>query len=218
MNTNHLARAYDQLTPQERLALVLAASARRDDVELDRLMTSAPRFGLTAPHHFGLTEAFLLLSMLQFMELLEMAGAYLAAFEATGNKRKQEREAAWEQVMLLGYYFQTYLAGWRQFCTEMNFEPEVMWETYPGYRTIQAAERMTSPNPQTGLPGPAYVAEGVARYRARQELGDPEADLDEATLKPYWPMTADHLAACQHEAWKHLKVAWGQRLGGAASG
>lgn len=218
MNTNHLARAYDQLTPQERLALVLAASARGDDVEQDRLMQSAPRFALTAPHHFGLIESFLMLSKLQFMELLDLAGTYLGAFGAIGAKRKQEREAAWEEVMLLGYYFQTYLAGWRQFCAAMHFEPEVMWNTYPGYRTIQCAEQVVGPNPETGLPGPAFVAEGVARRRARQAMGDPEAEVGEATLEKYWLATPECLAVGLHEAWKHLEATWGQRFGGAAGG
>jgi len=42
MNTASLARHYDALTPWERWPLLIAAEARADDVEHDRLAQSAP--------------------------------------------------------------------------------------------------------------------------------------------------------------------------------
>ena len=38
MNTNGLARLYDRLTPRERLPLIMAASARGDEMERERLV------------------------------------------------------------------------------------------------------------------------------------------------------------------------------------
>jgi hypothetical protein len=168
---------------------------------------------LTAPHHFGLTQAFLLLSMLQFMELLELAGGYLAALNGTGAKRPSEREAAWDTAMVLGYYFGTSLEGWRRFCAGMDLAPEVLWQGYPGYGTIRCAARASGPDPRTGSPGTAYVAEGVARRRAGQAVGEAGAELDAAALAAYWPVTAEQVAAELREAWEHLEATWGRRLG-----
>jgi hypothetical protein len=56
MNTKVLAKLYDRLTPRERLPLILAASARNDEVEGQRLAQSAPRMALRLPDYHGLGE------------------------------------------------------------------------------------------------------------------------------------------------------------------
>jgi hypothetical protein len=43
MNTRVLAKMYDQLAPWERGPLMIAAEARGDQAEFDRLNRSAPR-------------------------------------------------------------------------------------------------------------------------------------------------------------------------------
>jgi hypothetical protein len=88
---------------------------------------------------------------------------------------------------------------------------------YPSYRTIQGAERVVGGKPGSGMSGPAYSAEGVARCHARKTLGDPEAEVDEAALHEYWPRTAEDLAKELHQTWNHLEATWGTRFGGAVS-
>lgn len=51
MNTDCLARCYGTLTPGERVPLLLAASARADAVEQDRLARSAPKHGFRLPDY-----------------------------------------------------------------------------------------------------------------------------------------------------------------------
>jgi hypothetical protein len=207
MNTNHLVRQYDKLSAPERLALLLAATARGDEVERVRLLETAPRLALSVPHQFGLTESFLLLSQLQFMELLDVAGSYLAALAATGERRRRETEAAWEAVLLTGYQFNTYLAGWRQFCAGFHLEPLTMWGIWPGYPTIQRVERLAGRDSQTGLVGAAYAEEGVARYLAAKDLGDAAAS-EESAWQKYQPLTAAHRVAELRAAWEFLRKRW----------
>ena len=51
MNTNPLARYYEVLTPWERLALLVAAAGRADEVEGRRLAESAPKVGFRLPDY-----------------------------------------------------------------------------------------------------------------------------------------------------------------------
>src|SRR5437763_1672986 len=76
MNTKNLAKNYDRLTARERLPLLLAASAREDAVERQRLLDSAPRIDLRAPHHHGLGEALFTAAHFHMMTQLDLAAKY----------------------------------------------------------------------------------------------------------------------------------------------
>jgi hypothetical protein len=49
MNTQGLTKMYDQLTPRERLPLIVAASVRADTVERARLVDSAAMVTFAVP-------------------------------------------------------------------------------------------------------------------------------------------------------------------------
>jgi len=214
MNTNDLARQYDKLSARERLALLLAAEARGDRHEFNRLMETAPRKNYSVPHHAPLLDTFLDVSKLHFMQLLDTAAGYFDAFEPIGRKRGKDADPleGWDIVLLLGYLFRTYLEGWRRFCTELNIDPEFMWNSWPGYQTVKAAERVSGPNPVTGFPGPAYVEEGAKRYFARRAQADPEADIDAETLKKFRVVTPESLAADLWTTWEYSLKKWGVAL------
>jgi hypothetical protein len=74
MNPSGLARNYGHMTPEERWRLMLAAEARSDDAERDRLANAAERITLSALDVVPHTEAFDLLALLVFIGLLEEAG------------------------------------------------------------------------------------------------------------------------------------------------
>lgn len=220
MNTNTLAKQYDKLTPRERLPLILAASVRGDEAERDRLARSAPRVGLRVQDYFGLSQAFVEVSHLHFMESLDFAGHYLEALAvASAEKpRKHKKEddifgPDWELAMLLGYRFHSHRAGWKLFCSELRLDPDAFCEILPGFSTIQRAEQLSGERPD-GRPGIAYVAEGVARYLARRAGADPAADKvgDMATeaLKPFWPVTAENIAASLHASLNLREEWWGK--------
>jgi hypothetical protein len=212
MNANNLAKQYDKLTALERFPLICAAVARNDEAERTRLLQSAPRNSYSVPDYWGVADSFLLLSKLEFMELLNMSASYLeecATAAATKTKRGADPIKPWHPAMAAGFVFRLYLAGWRQFCAGLNIDPEWLWQCFPGFGTIQRAEQRSGPNPESGFPGPAFKAEGFARYMARLELGvDPEAEMHEATWQKFQPVTPQDIATSLRTTWEELRKKW----------
>jgi hypothetical protein len=87
MNTNPLARHYGSLTPEERFRLIVAAAARGDQAERERLLNASRRITLSMPDHAPLGHAFNELALLVFIELLDEAARYLEAFEHADDVR-----------------------------------------------------------------------------------------------------------------------------------
>lgn len=86
-DTKALARHYENLTPEERFRLILAAGSRRDDAERDRLVKSGGRITLSMQDHAPYAHAFDELAFLVFVELLEEAARYLEAFAHADDAR-----------------------------------------------------------------------------------------------------------------------------------
>jgi hypothetical protein len=80
MRTNLTAKAYGNLTPEERFRLVLAAMGRGDQPEADRLAAAGGRILLSFQEHSPHMQAFLELGTLMFIELLDLAASYNHAF------------------------------------------------------------------------------------------------------------------------------------------
>jgi hypothetical protein len=79
MKVNALAKNYASLTAEERFRLILAAGARSDEAEQDRLINSGQRIALSTQEHAPYARAFDELSLLIFIELQEEAARYLEA-------------------------------------------------------------------------------------------------------------------------------------------
>jgi hypothetical protein len=124
------------------------------------------------------------------------------------RKKNGDPLAEWQVVMLFGYQFQIYLNGWRKFCAGLKVDPEVHWKKLPGFDTVQQADELSAQRPGQWPPGIAYTEEGVARYRAREQLGDPEADIDDKTMDEFRPMTAIHVANSLRMVWRELLAKW----------
>ena len=58
MNPNDLARHYGRLSPEERFKLILAAGARGDEAEQQRLVDAGGHITLSCPDHTPYTRAF----------------------------------------------------------------------------------------------------------------------------------------------------------------
>jgi hypothetical protein len=80
MNLSAVARHYDSLTPEERFALILAAGARGDEAEQDRLVQGGAYITLTMPIHAPVARAFNELAWFMYVELLEEVARYDEAF------------------------------------------------------------------------------------------------------------------------------------------
>jgi hypothetical protein len=85
MNASALAKHYGSLTPEERFRLILAAGARGDDAERERLMKAGGRLTLSMQDHAPYSHAFEELALLIFIELLEEAARYDNAYERASD-------------------------------------------------------------------------------------------------------------------------------------
>jgi hypothetical protein len=86
MNPNKLTRHYENLTPEERFALIMNAAVRGDVQEQARLSSSAPRVTYAVSHHQPFAEAFKDLAEHLLLELLDLAGRHF-------DKLAEAREA-----------------------------------------------------------------------------------------------------------------------------
>lgn len=147
MNTNGLAKLYEHLTPKERLPLILAASARGDEVERERLVHSAPREGFWLPDYHGLAEGIILTSLFQLLELLDIAAYYWQAVvllqqeEVLGDKKNKALRDRFDGLArIFAYLFMVKIDGWRLFCAQHNYDPDFLWKGLPGFETVCRAE------------------------------------------------------------------------------
>jgi hypothetical protein len=92
MNANALAKKYHLLTPDERFRLVVAAAARGDQAEQDRLAEAGERITLTARDHTPYAAAFHDLGTLMLLELLDEAARYLDAIDRAWDKGERDGE------------------------------------------------------------------------------------------------------------------------------
>jgi hypothetical protein len=210
MSTKSLARQYDKLTPRERFPLIVAAAARGDDVERERLIASAPRATYSLPDYWGVAHCFDFLSDVHFTKLLELAADYLEDFACWFGGGKKAAEAAQDRsdFRYWGYVFKAYLDGWRLFCAELGLDPEHCWKPLPGFETVKRAEGLAEGRPDEGIPGAAFVEVGAARYLVRAALGDPEADVDDETAKQVPVPTAEAIAASLRLVWEEQLKRW----------
>jgi hypothetical protein len=150
MNTDQLARRYETLTPWERLPLIVAACARGDAVEADRLARSAPRNGFRVPDYWGLAEGLEDLAKLYLLKQLDLAACYwrFAAVpdrEPRGRPSRQDRQRdarRWQLLKMLAHRYVVRADGWRLLCTEMHVDPVVLMKELPGYDAVQQMEQV----------------------------------------------------------------------------
>jgi hypothetical protein len=145
VNTNALAKLYGRLTPRERLPLLMAAFARKDEAELGRLTLSAPKECFRLPDYHGLSEGLALASLLHLLELLDTAALYwrtsglLAEWEASPDKDASPEKCD-GVLKMCAYVFTAKLDGWRRFCAELKADPELLMDRLPGYDTVKRVE------------------------------------------------------------------------------
>src|SRR5688572_413032 len=121
MNTKALARHYDTLTPGERFPLIVAAASRGDNLERDRLVSSAPRAAYSMTDYWMLANRFEFLAHFMLFKLLDLAACYLETFALSGEA--DEDRAALEAALMLGYLFRAHRDGWHLFCAEVGVDP-----------------------------------------------------------------------------------------------
>jgi hypothetical protein len=76
MTKTGLTRLYSEIDPEERFRLILAAGARGDTVEQERLVAAGKKVTYVMPEHAPAAHAFNELALLTFIELQDAAGFY----------------------------------------------------------------------------------------------------------------------------------------------
>jgi hypothetical protein len=168
VNTKSLAGLYERLTPKERLPLMLAASARGDEAERLRLTRSAPTNLFKLPDFYDLAEALQMLSLFHAMQLLDLAALYWYASgqvaQGEGVGRGGEARALEERLSaamrLLGYLFMAQADAWRQLCSELKVDGDVLLKDLPGHDTIDLTERAVRLEAYTPEQATAYLRRG----------------------------------------------------------
>jgi hypothetical protein len=161
MNTDHLAKLYDRLTPRERLPLLIAAGLRGDEVERERLRASAPMEQFHVADYHGLARALMKAVDLHLLTLLDLAANFwqwwgfwmidgvrdrgAAGATDTGQRRQSRAEISQEARTegIVRYYASRFVAhvdGWKQFCLEMHLDPEAQLDFMPGWDMITRTE------------------------------------------------------------------------------
>lgn len=180
MNTKALSNCYDTLTARERLPLILAATARGDEVERDRLVRSAPRVVYSVSNYMGLADAFDTVRMFHLLELLATAADYLLTYWLADTDDDEFSRRMLDCAFLHGYLFKAKLEAWRLFCGEHGFNAEDSWKPLPGNDTVRRAEQLAEHAAFSSEVATAYL-----KRLGRENLEPPTAaciaaDLGEA--------------------------------------
>jgi hypothetical protein len=188
MNTNGLAKQYQQLTGEERFKVIIAAEERGDEAEADRLANAAKNRDLVCRDHVPYVEALDKLALLIFTDLAEDAANHLDLMERTENAslsdyafgRKHKRSGSedgrtkhlWELSLAQGFVLKTKMQGWKLFCTRMGIAPFGPWKRLRGFDRLQRALEVVEL--QSTSKRPFSRLDAVRWANRRRPDGEPE--------------------------------------------
>jgi hypothetical protein len=185
-----LGRLYDQLTPRERLPLLMAAHRRGDAAEYHRLDRSAPKQVFRVANYYPLTKALDAASNLHLQCVLDLAGAFwqcwglwMAAAESSApEETRQERcrqevtagapmcpcvgvhgldgSRAWGLMRYYASRFMAHTGGWQQFCADLHIDPEALVEFRIGWGLVAQTAKVAR--------GLVFSAEEPAEFLRRE--------------------------------------------------
>ncbi|MBN9518503.1 hypothetical protein J0H58_08290 [bacterium] len=175
MTADRLARHYPALQPDERLALMLAAAARGDDLDHERLVAAAPRVTFTTLHTFPRALAFREVLDRFRAERLALAARYFHARSLAADAAGRVRERFDGVARVYGYLLLAYRDGWARFCDEHLLPTGGLDEHLVGGDVLVAAEGEAEEEAATGAavegffwragetaPGPLRTAASIA--------------------------------------------------------
>ncbi|MBN9518856.1 hypothetical protein J0H58_10110 [bacterium] len=176
MTAATLSRHYPSLRPDERLALMLAAAARGDDLDHARLVAAAPRVTFTTLDTFPRALAFREVLDRFRAERLDLAARYFHARTLAAGAAGQVRARFDGVARVYAYLLLAYRDGWARFCEGAALPPAGgMDEHLVGGEVLAAAEGEAEDDGATGAavggvfrragevpPGPLRTAASVA--------------------------------------------------------
>jgi hypothetical protein len=181
MNTTNLARHYEVLTPWERLALMVAAAGRADEVEGRRLAQSAPKVGFHLPNYWGLVDGLDNLMKLYMLRQLDVAAIYWQVMDVLNQEPlpgetqqvKKRQDRLWRGVQTLAFRFVVRADGWKLLCRQLQIDPDVVLRDLPGYQTVCQMEEVARLIACTAEEALACLREGAERDGAAEGESSP---------------------------------------------
>jgi hypothetical protein len=210
MNLHALGRLYDQLTPRERLPLLMAAHRRGDAAEYQRLDGSAPKRTFQTSDYYPLAKALGEAGYLHLLSLLDLAGAFwqcwglwmAAAPPRAPEEDRKERgkpastvgapqcprtaaddidgSRAWGLMRYYASRFMAHVGGWQQFCAELHIDAEALVKFRIGWDLIAQTEKATR--------ALIFSAEEAAQFVRRQTAAVADDDAPERGPAPVEPV------------------------------
>jgi hypothetical protein len=126
MNANGLARLYDRLTVWERIPLLIAAEARGDQAEYQRLFNASALRTWRFSEHLLAEQALNVSAMIYVGEQLNAAASYffdLWQMQDPDDPRPEDWLIAAEAC---AYFFVANAEAWRRFCSELDIAPDAL--------------------------------------------------------------------------------------------
>jgi len=210
MNTHNLVQHYATLTPWERVPLLVAASARADEVERDRLARSAPQYTFRVPDYWGLGEGLDDLAQRYLLSQLDLAACYwrIAAFlhqEPLGCSRQQGRQhqqRLGKMLKVLAHFVAVRVDGWQLLCAGLHLDPDTLLRQLPGYEAVQGMEQLARLGACTAAEAAAYLqetAEPDSPAAGEAPAGRQQCHIDTAAdvARPMREFLQAHLASWQ---------------------
>jgi hypothetical protein len=169
MNVDHLARHYDKLTPRERFPLIVAATARDDEIEATRLARSAPTRDYRVPDYWLFSRGLLDLAQFYLLQQVELAATFWRSFAlvavapapADRPERSAARQEVLEQLRFTAYRCLVLAEAWQIFCVEWHLAPEALPRLLPGYDGLEGLLEASRRIAFTAEEALAYLRETV---------------------------------------------------------
>ncbi len=140
MSTTRLARHYPSLRPDERLALMLAAAARGDDAEHQRLVAAAPRVAFTTIDTFPRALAFRETLNRFRAERLELAARFFQTKRLAEDYDEAPGGRMGNVARVYGYLLLATRDGWDRFCEQAMLPPAGLEDSLVGGDLLRMAE------------------------------------------------------------------------------
>jgi hypothetical protein len=152
MNPHVLTKLYDKLGPFERIPLILAAEARKDETEVQRLHHSAPIRMWRFSDYLMPNIALQTLSQQYIVEQLDHIATYWHACWRLNDELGEKPEDWLLSADVAAYVFTCNAEAWRRFCKELNIDGATLTVgNYRGWILQYCEEEMpkVAPSPET---------------------------------------------------------------------
>lgn len=172
-SNGNLQKHYDTFSPRERLALIFAAIARKDDAERLALIDSAPTKIYRMADYHGEAGAFNLVCLYYIAKQLDLSylQSTLAHWEPRGSKKQEKTaERYYKACCMSAYVFCLYADAWRAFCEGLGIDAEAALKGLPGAQSLEMAESLSRGIAYTRAEAQAAFEQNAAGLELRGEL------------------------------------------------